>query len=125
MSCYEGRGRESKYYSIIKNIIEYNIIRNKNLKTVFFDCDWFDHNHGTRENKFGMIDVKHMHRLRGCDSFVLAHQVKQVYYMPYPYENPSAWWVVYRVNSRERLHTPDNSDYHENQMPAEEVDEVY
>jgi hypothetical protein len=125
MSCYEGRGRESKYYSIIKNIIEYNIIRNKNLKIVFFDCDWFDHNHGTRENEFGMVDVKHMHRLRGCDSFVLAHQVKQVYYTPYPYENPSAWWVVYRMNSHERLHTPDDSDYHENQMPTEEVDEVY
>jgi hypothetical protein len=29
------------------------------------------------------------------------------------------------VNPRERLHTPDDSGYHENQVPVEEVDEVY
>jgi hypothetical protein len=29
------------------------------------------------------------------------------------------------VNPCERLHTPDDSGYHENQVPAREVDEVY
>jgi hypothetical protein len=29
------------------------------------------------------------------------------------------------VNSREWLHTPDDSGYHENQVPAGEVDKVY
>jgi hypothetical protein len=43
----DAEGHESKYYGIIKNIIEYNFARNKNLKTIFFDCDWFDPNHGT------------------------------------------------------------------------------
>jgi hypothetical protein len=33
--------------------------------------------------------------------------------------------VVYRVNPRERLHTPDDFGYHENQVAAGEVDEVY
>jgi hypothetical protein len=33
---------------------------------MFFDCDWFDPNHGTRENEFGMVEVKHAHRLRPC-----------------------------------------------------------
>jgi hypothetical protein len=116
---------ESKYYVIIKNIIEYNFTGNKNLKTVFFDCDWFDPNHGTRENEFGVVEVKHAHQLHGCDPFVLAHQGKQVYYMSYPCEKLSGWWVVYRVNSHERLHTPHNSGYHENQVAAGEVDEVY
>jgi hypothetical protein len=50
---------ESKYYGVIKNIIEYSFARNKNMKTVFFDCDWFDPYHGTRENNFGMVEVKH------------------------------------------------------------------
>jgi hypothetical protein len=118
-------GHESKYYMIIKNIIEYNFVRNKNLKTVFFNYDWFDPNQGTRENEFGMVEVKHAHRLRGCNPFVLAHQVEQVYYMLYPCEKLSAWWVVYRVNPRERLHTLDDSVYHENQVPAGEVDVVY
>jgi hypothetical protein len=37
----------------------------------------------------------------------------------------SVWWVVYRVNPREWLHTPDDSCYHENHVAAREVDEVY
>jgi hypothetical protein len=77
------------------------------------------------KNEFGIIEVKHAHQLRGCDPFVLAHQVKQVYYMPYPCEKLSAWWVVYRMNPREWLHTPDDSGYHENQVATEEVVEVY
>jgi hypothetical protein len=80
---------------------------------VFFDCDWFDLNQGTQENEFGMVEVKHVHRLCGCDPFVLAHQVEQVYYMLYPCKKLSVWWVVYRVNPRERLHTPDDFGYHE------------
>jgi hypothetical protein len=50
MRAVDAEGHESKYYGIIKNIIEYNFTGNKNIKTVFFDCDWFDLNHGTREN---------------------------------------------------------------------------
>jgi hypothetical protein len=30
---------ESKYYMVIKNVIEYSFVGNKNMKTVFFDCD--------------------------------------------------------------------------------------
>jgi hypothetical protein len=119
------QGHKSKYYGIIKNIIGYNFVGNKNLKTMFFNCGWFDPNHGTQENKFGMVEVKHAHRLRGCDPFVLAHQVEQVYYMSYPCEKLSVWWVVYRVNQRKQLHIPDDSGYHKNQMPAGGVDEVY
>jgi hypothetical protein len=92
---------------------------------VFFDCDWFDLNQGTRENKFGMVEVKHAHQLCACDPFVLAHKVEQVSYMSYPCEKLSVWWVVYRVNPHEWLHTLDDSGYHENQVPAGEVDEVY
>jgi hypothetical protein len=95
------------------------------MKIVFFDCDWFDPYHGTRENNFSMVEVKLVHRLRGCNPFALAHQVEQVYYMSYPCEKLSAWWVVYRVNPCEWLHTPDDSGYHENQVPVGEVHKVY
>jgi hypothetical protein len=94
-------GHETKYYGIIKNIIEYNFAEDKKLKKVFFDCDWFDPNHGTRENQFGMVEVKHADWLSGCDMFILAHQVEQVYYMSYPCQKLSAWWVVYKVNPQE------------------------
>jgi hypothetical protein len=118
-------GHEPKYYGVIKNIIEYSFAENKNLKIVFFHYDWFDPYHGTRQNNFGMVEVKHAHQLRGCDPFVLAHQVEQVCYMSYPCEKLSAWWVIYRVNPHELLHTPGDSGYHENQVPVGEVDEVY
>jgi hypothetical protein len=72
-----------------------------------------------------MVELKHAHELRGCDPFVRAHQVEQVYYMMYPWKKLSAWWVVYRVNPREWLHTPDDSGYHKNQVTAGEFDEVY
>jgi hypothetical protein len=72
-----------------------------------------------------MVEVKHAHQLHGCDPFVLAHQAEQVYYMLYLCEKLSVGLVVYRVNPRERLHTPDDFGYHENQVAAGEVDEVY
>jgi hypothetical protein len=37
----------------------------------------------------------------------------------------SMWWVVYKVNPYEQLSTPDDSGYHENQVPTREVDGVY
>jgi hypothetical protein len=77
------------------------------------------------ENEFGTVEVKHAHWLHGCDPFILAHRVEQVYYMAYPCEKLSAWWMVYRVNLRECIHTTDDSGYHENQVAAREVDEVY
>jgi hypothetical protein len=73
MRAVDADGHESKYYRVIKNVIEYNFARNKNLKTVFFDFDWFDPYHGARENNFGMVEVKHARRLHGCNPFVLAH----------------------------------------------------
>jgi hypothetical protein len=73
MRAVDADGQKSKYYEVIKNIIEYSFAGNKNMKTVFFDCDWFDPYHGTLENNFGMVEVKHVRRSRGCDPFVLAH----------------------------------------------------
>jgi hypothetical protein len=125
MRIIDEEGHETKYYRIIKNIIEYNFAGNKKLKIVFFDCDWFDPNCGTRENKFGMVEIKHVDRLSGCDLFILTHQVEQVYCMSYPCQKMSAWWVVYKVNPREWLHTPSDAGYHENQLEVGEVGEVY
>jgi hypothetical protein len=45
--------------------------------------------------------------------------------MLYACQKLSAWWVVYKVNPRERLHTPDDAGYHEKQVEASEVQEVY
>jgi hypothetical protein len=98
-------GRETNYYGIIQNILEFNFAGNKTLKAVFFLCDWFDNNNGIRQSQYGITEVKHKDRLRGHDNFILVHQCEQVYYMSYPNIKFKAWWVVEKVNPRERLHT--------------------
>ena len=113
----DDEGRESNYYGIIQKILEFKFIGNKELKLFFFVCDWFEPNRGVRENQYGMVEVKHKEKLKGNNNWVLAHQCEQVYYLPYPSEKLNAWWVVYKVNSRESLYTPT----HDGQF-GEEVD---
>jgi hypothetical protein len=69
-----------------------------------------------------MVEIKHNAKLPGNDDFILAHQVKQVYYLKYPCEKLTAWQVVYKVNPCEQLYTPTNSAYH---FDDEHVDEIY
>jgi hypothetical protein len=118
-------GCETKYYGIINKILELNFTGNKEHKVVFFVCDWFDSNNDTRQNEFVMVEVKHNERLRGYDMFVLAHQVKRVYYMSYPCQKLNAWWVVYKVNPHEQLHTPGDAGYHDTLTLDDDVDEVF
>jgi hypothetical protein len=73
MRAIDVEGRETNYYGIINKILEFSFARNKELKVVFFYCDWFDSNNSTRQNEFGMVEVKHNERLWGYDTFVLAH----------------------------------------------------
>jgi hypothetical protein len=55
----DAKGRETNYYGIINKILEFSFAGNKELEVVFFDCDWFDSNNGTRQNHFSMVEVKH------------------------------------------------------------------
>jgi hypothetical protein len=72
-----------------------------------------------------MVEVKHNERLRGYDTFVLAHQVEQVYYLSYPCQKLNAWWVVHKVNPCERLHTSCDAGYHDTLTLDDDIDEVY
>jgi hypothetical protein len=55
----DAEGCKTNYYGIINKILEFSFVGNKELKVVFFDCDWFDSNNRTRQNQFGMVEVKH------------------------------------------------------------------
>ena len=72
-----------------------------------------------RENQYGMVEVKHNEKLKGNDNWVLAHQCEQVYYLSYPCQKLHAWWVVYKVNSRESLYTPRHDGYYASQFDKE------
>jgi hypothetical protein len=63
MRAIKAEGCETNYYVIINKILEFSFVENTELKVVFFDSDWFDNNNGSRQNQFGMVEVKHNERL--------------------------------------------------------------
>jgi hypothetical protein len=102
--------------------LEFSFAGDKELKVIFFVCNWFDSIHGIQHKKYGMVEIKHNAKLPSNDDFILAHQVEHVYYLKYPCEKLAAWRVVYKVNPCERLYTPIDVAYHFND---EQVDEIY
>jgi hypothetical protein len=102
--------------------LEFSFAGDKELKVVFFICNWFDSIHGIRHSKYDMVEIKHNAKLLGNDDFILAHQAKHVYYLNYPCQKLAAWRVVYKVNPYERLYTPTNAAYH---FDDDQVDEIY
>jgi hypothetical protein len=107
---------------IIQQILEFNFVGDKELKVVFFVCNWFNSIHGIRHNKYDMVEIKHNAKLPDNDDFILPHQVKHVYYLKYPCQKVAAWRVVYKVNPHEQLYTPIEAAYH---FDDEQVDEIY
>jgi hypothetical protein len=87
----------TNYYGILQKIIEYTFGSTKELKVVFFQCDWFDPIHGTKVDDFGMVEVKYESSYSDIN-LLLAHQAQQVYYLSYPHKKMKKWWVVYIVN---------------------------
>jgi hypothetical protein len=71
----DGTSHVTDYYGILQNIVEYTFSGAKELKVVFFQCDWFDPINGTRVNHFGMVEVKHESRYSGSN-LLLAHQAQ-------------------------------------------------
>jgi hypothetical protein len=48
-----------------------------------------------------------------------------VYYLSLPCQKLNAWWVVYKVNPHEWLHTLRDAGYHDTLTLDDDVDEVY
>jgi hypothetical protein len=55
----DASGLVADYYDILQKNIEYMFSGIKELKVVFFECDWFVPINGTRVDDFGMLEVKH------------------------------------------------------------------
>jgi hypothetical protein len=56
----DAHGRETNYYGVVQNILEFNFVGSKTLKVVFFICDWFDTCNGIRQNQYGITELKQM-----------------------------------------------------------------
>jgi hypothetical protein len=74
-SSEDATGQVIDYYDILQNIVEYTFGGAKELKVVFFQCDWFDPINDTRVDEFGMVEVKHKSRYSGSN-LLLAHQAQ-------------------------------------------------
>jgi hypothetical protein len=51
----DASGLVADCYDILQKIIEYNFGGNKELKVVFFECDWFDPVNSNSVDDFGMV----------------------------------------------------------------------
>jgi hypothetical protein len=69
----DGSIHVTDYYDILQNIVEYTFSGAKELKVIFFQCDWFDPINVTRVVDFGMVEVKHESCYSGSN-LLLAHQ---------------------------------------------------
>ena len=74
-------------------------------RTILFKCIWFDPtvNVGMKVHKqYFLVDVNHKRKLNKDDPFILAMQVAQVYYVPYPSlrKDKYDWLAVCKVKAK-------------------------
>ena len=103
------------YYGRLENVYELTFNRtNKQLNLVVFKCHWFDPRGGQRITKsIGLVEVKPSTTYTGADVYIVAHQAKQVYYLPYPCQKAAlnGWEVVFQVSPHGNLPIPSEDDY--------------
>jgi hypothetical protein len=63
------------YYGALKKIFEYTFGGIKELKVVFFECDWFDPVNGTEVDDFDMVEVKYKSHY-WCNNILFAHRAQ-------------------------------------------------
>lgn len=78
---------EGDFYGVIEDIFEisYNYLDYKKAVVLFF-CNWYDpSSRGTKyDPKTNTVDIKTNRRYGLYDPFTMAHNARQVYYVPYP-----------------------------------------
>lgn len=117
----DGTDNELEYYGTIKDIIELNFDGDSEFSLVLFECHWFHPTNGVRQlERFGLVEVAHASCNPANEPFVLASQVKQVYYLPYACKSDpslSAWWVAYKVSPLGNLSIPSTDEYNDEDLP--------
>ncbi|KAK6789613.1 hypothetical protein RDI58_013413 [Solanum bulbocastanum] len=97
----DGTGQTIEYYGVIQEIIELRYSGCPKKKIVLFWCEWFDPSHRSTkvDHQHNIIEVKHTRKYKSYDPFIIAQNVKQVYYAPYPLHGDKAdWWIVIKID---------------------------
>ncbi|KAL4585460.1 hypothetical protein LXL04_010081 [Taraxacum kok-saghyz] len=92
----------SDYFRLLNEVLEVEYQGMGRCIVVLFKCTWFDPIEGVKVlTKYNLVDIKYKSRLRNDDPFILASQVEQVYYVPYPsMKGLKDWWAVIKTKPR-------------------------
>ena len=106
---WDENGPTHDYYGVLEEVIELEYDANT---VVLFRCYWFDITNGVKvDHEHGLVEVKHIFRLKNYEPFVLACQALQVCYLPYASENRERrqWWVAIKTSPKGKFRS-DNAD---------------
>ncbi|PKI58796.1 hypothetical protein CRG98_020786 [Punica granatum] len=92
-------------FDILKEIVELDYVRLPRKTIVLFRGQWFNPTSSRKVDNTGIVEVMRGARIRDDDPFVIAKQVRQVYYVPYPTRdrNRSQWRVVIETKPSDKL----------------------
>ena len=94
---------ECDYYGSLDEVLEVEYHGVGRCVVVLFKCYWIDPVQGVKvDPKHNLVDIKYKSKLKTDDPFVLASQVQQVYYAPYPSmtKDLKDWWAVIKTKPR-------------------------
>ena len=127
------KGGDDDFYGIIQHIykLEYDTSTSPK-RVVLFYCDWFDPTcRGTRvDSKYGVLDIQMHTRYVSYNLFIIAHNVRQQYYVPYPTPRMDKCSLCVTIKMKLRVHIESNDveEYEPHQVDemshANEVIEV-
>lgn len=115
----EPGGVADDFYGVIQHIYELSYrYLDYPKRIVLFYCNWFDpSSRGTNLNKkYNIVDIQMSRRYHMFDPFIMAHNVRQVYYVPYPATQTEkrGWCVAIKTKPRGRI-----------EIDVSELDEPY
>ncbi|XP_074300461.1 uncharacterized protein LOC141631730 [Silene latifolia] len=131
------------YYGTLNEVIELCYTgKEGSYRSILFKCDWIDNSErGMNVHKeYKLVDVNRSKKYPTYDPFVLAHQVEQVCFAPYPNTkgDKDQWSAVFKTQARSHINAPVDegifqdvatsetilSFIEENEMGEEELEEV-
>ena len=105
-------GGENDFYGVIQRIYEVSYTTlDYHKKVVLFYCKWFDPSpRGTKLNPItNTVDIRVNRQYPMFDPFIMAQNVRQVYYVPYPSTriDKCGWCVAIKTKPRSRIEADD------------------
>ncbi|KAH9684342.1 DUF4216 domain-containing protein [Citrus sinensis] len=109
------------FYGVLSSVIELNYIFGNQI--ILFKCDWFDTNFNKKriQKDYHLTSINVSRMWYENDPFVLAIQVRQVFYVD-DYKLGSNWKVVNKMQHRHMWDVPEINDIEES---FENVDNIY